>query len=131
MLSYTTFLFYKVYFGEAAKVLSESMGAEEYKTYISESIGKPAVLLMFSTLLSFAVSMILLIKEKYSLANIFLIASLVSLVGQITNSAIKLEVHKNLEHLDHIQTAISTTVITVIFAALFWYSHKYLKLSKS
>lgn len=67
-------LYYQLYFGRGAEVLSEAMGAEEYKAFLSEFIGVNAVMLNFATYITLALSMAFLIKGKYSSAKYFLIA---------------------------------------------------------
>lgn len=66
------YLYYQLYFGRGVDVLSEAMGAAEYRAFLSDSIGAPTVLLTLGSFILLAFSMLLSIKEKYALAKTLL-----------------------------------------------------------
>ncbi len=113
------YFYYQVYLGNSMKVLSESMGANEYKNFLSETLGTNAMVLGLISLIAFTFSMLLLIKEKYSQAKALLVVVVVCATFNSISAFARFDIPFT------ITNVIPWFYPLGIIGALFWYIHKY------
>ena len=80
ILGRTLYSYYQVYFGRAMEVLSERMGADKYKAFLAEHLGLDIFAITLVTFTVLALSMIFMMKKKYTLGHIYLAGFLICTV---------------------------------------------------
>jgi len=123
MLGRILYSYYQVYFGRGMEVLSERMGSDKYKEFLAEYVGLDMFALTIAPFIVLALSMIFMMRKKYSLGNIYLAGFLICTAIALVVALAKYDGGV----LPPITVAETLPVIIFlsIISGLFYYSTKY------